>query len=58
MATWEEFYATHLPPSDFEDNRMLLKTFCQKHLKDPNQKVVLVTSGGTIAPLEQQVSFG
>lgn len=50
--SWEEFYATHLPPSDFEDNRQLLKQFCDQHLKDPNQNIVLITSGGTIAPLE------
>lgn len=52
MSSWEEFYASHLPPSDFEDNRQLLKQFCENHLKTPNQKIVLLTSGGTIAPLE------
>lgn len=52
MGSWEEFYATHLPPSDFEDNRQLLKQFCEHHLKDQSQNIVLITSGGTIAPLE------
>lgn len=52
MGSWEEFYATHLPPSDFEDNRQLLRQFCENHLKDSNQNIVLITSGGTIAPLE------
>lgn len=52
MSSWEEFYASHLPPSDFEDNRQLLKQFCEFHIKDSNQNIVLVTSGGTIAPLE------
>lgn len=52
MSSWEEFYATHLPPSDFEDNRQLLKQFCENHLKESNQNIVLITSGGTIAPLE------
>lgn len=52
MSSWEEFYASHLPPSDFEDNRQLLKQFCESHLKDLNQNIVLITSGGTIAPLE------
>lgn len=52
MSSWEEFYASHLPPSDFEDNRQLLKQFCEFHMKDSNQNVVLITSGGTIAPLE------
>lgn len=39
---WEEFYATHLPPSDFEDNRTLLKEFCERHNKC-GQRIVLVT---------------
>lgn len=52
MSSWEEFYASHLPPSDFEDNRQLLKQFCENHLKEQNKNIVLITSGGTIAPLE------
>ncbi|XP_060523718.1 phosphopantothenate--cysteine ligase [Cylas formicarius] len=48
---WEEFYATHLPPTDFEDNRKLLQEFCERHNKR-NEKIVLVTSGGTTVPLE------
>ncbi|CAG9809198.1 unnamed protein product [Chironomus riparius] len=52
MGSWEDFYASHLPPTDFEDNRQLLKQFCEHHIKDENQNIVLVTSGGTIAPLE------
>lgn len=52
MGSWEDFYATHLPPSDFEDNRQLLKQFCDQHLQEINQNIVLITSGGTIAPLE------
>lgn len=39
---WEEFYATHLPPPDFEDNRKLLKEFCERHNKTC-QRIVLVT---------------
>lgn len=50
--SWESFFASHLPPTDFEDNRMLLRGFCENHLKDVNQNIVLITSGGTIAPLE------
>ena len=50
--SWESFFASHLPPADFEDNRMLLRNFCENHLKDVNQNIVLITSGGTIAPLE------
>lgn len=43
MGSWEEFYANHLPPSDFEDNRQLLKNFCETHRLDPNVNIVLVT---------------
>uniref|UniRef100_A0A2A4JKV2 DNA/pantothenate metabolism flavoprotein C-terminal domain-containing protein n=1 Tax=Heliothis virescens TaxID=7102 RepID=A0A2A4JKV2_HELVI len=50
-STWEEFFAVHLPPPDFEDNRSLLKEFCERHDQYGN-KVVLVTSGGTTVPLE------
>lgn len=39
---WEEFYATHLPPTDFEDNRSLLKEFVDRHNKS-GQRIVLVT---------------
>ncbi|XP_052758121.1 phosphopantothenate--cysteine ligase [Galleria mellonella] len=49
--SWEEFFAVHLPPTDFEDNRTLLKEFCERHDKYGN-KIVLVTSGGTTVPLE------
>ncbi|XP_066248649.1 phosphopantothenate--cysteine ligase [Euwallacea similis] len=48
---WEAFYATHLPPTDFEDNRKLLQEFCERH--DQNkERIVLITSGGTTVPLE------
>ncbi|KAI8421219.1 hypothetical protein MSG28_008282 [Choristoneura fumiferana] len=49
--SWEEFFASHLPPTDFEDNRSLLKEFCERHALQGN-KIVLVTSGGTTVPLE------
>lgn len=39
---WEEFYSSHLPPSDFEDNRTLLKEFCERHNKC-GQTIVLIT---------------
>lgn len=45
--SWEEFYLNHLPPADFEDNRVLLKEFCERQ----HNKIVLVTSGGTSVPL-------
>ncbi|XP_074027702.1 phosphopantothenoylcysteine synthetase [Leptinotarsa decemlineata] len=48
---WEEFYSTHLPPTDFEDNRILLREFCERHNKI-GQRIVLITSGGTTVPLE------
>ncbi|KAH9628097.1 hypothetical protein HF086_018313 [Spodoptera exigua] len=50
-SSWEEFFAVHLPPPDFEDNRSLLKEFCERHDQYGN-KIVLVTSGGTTVPLE------
>ncbi|XP_028026194.1 phosphopantothenate--cysteine ligase [Bombyx mandarina] len=49
--TWEEFFAAHLPPPDFEDNRSLLKEFCERHDQYGN-RIALVTSGGTTVPLE------
>lgn len=51
MTHWEDFYNTHLPPADFEDNRSLLKEFCERHNTLQN-RIVLVTSGGTTVPLE------
>lgn len=42
MTHWEDFYNTHLPPADFEDNRSLLKEFCERHNKLKN-RIVLVT---------------
>ncbi|XP_026330303.1 phosphopantothenate--cysteine ligase [Hyposmocoma kahamanoa] len=50
-SSWEEFFAVHLPPTDFEDNRSLLREFCERHDTYGN-KIVLVTSGGTTVPLE------
>ncbi|XP_048477650.1 phosphopantothenate--cysteine ligase [Plutella xylostella] len=49
--SWEHFFAVHLPPTDFEDNRSLLKEFCERHDRH-GHKIVLVTSGGTTVPLE------
>ncbi|KZC09044.1 PREDICTED: phosphopantothenate--cysteine ligase [Dufourea novaeangliae] len=50
-STWQEFYDTHLPPQDFDQSELLLKEFTERQLKN-NNKVVLVTSGGTTTPLE------
>ncbi|CAK9830465.1 Uncharacterized protein C4B3.18 [Anthophora retusa] len=49
--TWEDFYNKHLPPQDFVQSETLLKAFVERQLKK-NNKVVLVTSGGTTIPLE------
>ncbi|KAK9305089.1 hypothetical protein QLX08_003775 [Tetragonisca angustula] len=49
--TWEDFYAKHPPPQDFNQNEILLKTFVERQLKK-DKKVVLITSGGTTIPLE------
>lgn len=40
--TWEDFYAKHPPPQDFNQNEILLKAFVERQLKR-NNKVVLVT---------------
>lgn len=41
-SNWEEFYATNLPPTDFEDNRIILKEFCDRHFK-LGDRIVLIT---------------
>ncbi|GBP21551.1 Phosphopantothenate--cysteine ligase [Eumeta japonica] len=48
---WEDFFAIHLPPTDFEDNRSLLREFCERHERH-GRCIVLITSGGTTVPLE------
>lgn len=40
--SWEDFYSEHLPPTDFEDNRSILKDFCDRHEK-LGTNIVLVT---------------
>lgn len=45
---WEDFYASHLPPSDFEDNRSLLKEFCDRHLSLKNNIVLVTVSNSVI----------
>lgn len=40
--SWEDFYAEHLPPTDFEDNRSILKEFCDRH-EELGTNIVLVT---------------
>lgn len=50
-STWEDFFAKHPPPQDLNQTENLLKGFIEKHLKE-NNKVVLITSGGTMIPLE------
>lgn len=42
MGSWEDFYKEHLPPTDFEDNRSLLKEFCDRH-KNIGSNIVLIT---------------
>ncbi|KAK2586448.1 hypothetical protein KPH14_010723 [Odynerus spinipes] len=51
VSTWEDFFAKHPAPQDLTQTESLLKGFTEKHLKE-NNKVVLVTSGGTMVPLE------
>lgn len=50
----ESFYFTHEPPpKDLKTNTTLARSFINRHASD-NRRVVLVTSGGTTVPLEQQ----
>lgn len=50
----ESFYFTHEPPpKDLTTNTTLAREFINRHAND-NRRVVLVTSGGTTVPLEQQ----
>ena len=48
-----EYFATNPPPSDIMKTSELAKDFVAKHLND-GRRVVLVTSGGTTVPLENQ----
>lgn len=45
---WEEFYSTHLPPTDFEDNRKLLREFSERH-NETGQRMVLITVSNTLS---------
>ena len=50
----ESFYFTHEPPpKDLKTNTTLAREFINRHAND-DRRVVLVTSGGTTVPLEQQ----
>jgi phosphopantothenate-cysteine ligase len=50
----ESFYFTHEPPpKDLKTNTTLAREFINQHAHD-DRRVVLVTSGGTTVPLEQQ----
>lgn len=51
VSTWEDFFAKHPPPQDLTQTETLLNDFTKKHLH-ANNKVVLITSGGTMIPLE------
>ena len=48
-----EYFRTNAPPLFLESNRRLARTFVEDHLHAGNE-VVLVTSGGTTVPLENQ----
>ncbi|XP_031845302.1 phosphopantothenoylcysteine synthetase [Nomia melanderi] len=50
-SSWEDFYVKHAPPQDLAQNETLLKKFIEHQLRE-DEKVVLVTSGGTTIPLE------
>ncbi|XP_035222990.1 uncharacterized protein C4B3.18-like isoform X2 [Stegodyphus dumicola] len=48
---WEKFYNENPPPSELHNIQEQMKNFCNYHASKGNY-VVLVTSGGTIVPLE------
>ncbi|KAK9496759.1 hypothetical protein O3M35_013040 [Rhynocoris fuscipes] len=48
--SWESFYQTNPNLPGFPQNLEKLKSFCDKY---KNEKIVLVTSGGTTVPLEK-----
>ncbi|MCJ1332203.1 hypothetical protein MMC10_008895 [Thelotrema lepadinum] len=49
----DDYFSTNAPPSDITKTSELAKDFVAKHLKE-GRRVVLVTSGGTTVPLENQ----
>ncbi|XP_011500723.1 PREDICTED: phosphopantothenate--cysteine ligase CAB2-like isoform X2 [Ceratosolen solmsi marchali] len=48
---WEEFYDRTPRPSNLDENEKLLNNFAKHHI-EKNNKIVLITSGGTTVPLE------
>ncbi|XP_049770884.1 phosphopantothenate--cysteine ligase [Schistocerca cancellata] len=50
--TCDEFFATNPKPSDYDKQSKRMKDFCQHHT-NLKTKIVLITSGGTTVPLEQ-----
>lgn len=49
MSQWKTFYASYPPPKDYDNIVERIENFCKIH---ENEKIVLVTSGGTTVPLE------
>ncbi|CAI6345042.1 unnamed protein product [Macrosiphum euphorbiae] len=47
---WESFYDTHPSPSNYESTITTVENFVCSH---ENKKMVLITSGGTTVPIEQ-----
>lgn len=47
------YFANEPPPKDLKTNTTLAREFITRHAND-GRRVVLVTSGGTTVPLEQQ----
>lgn len=53
-ASDETFFATVKPPTHFQDSLNTIDSFLLHH-ENGSYPVVLVTSGGTIVPLERQM---
>lgn len=50
----EHYFHVNAPPVDLDEDIALAKNFITHHAKE-QRRVVLVTSGGTIVPLEKRM---
>ncbi|XP_065288234.1 phosphopantothenate--cysteine ligase isoform X2 [Dermacentor albipictus] len=48
---WDAFFCTNKPPADYDEQKRHIDEFCSA-FADTDERVVLITSGGTTVPLE------
>lgn len=48
---WDAFFCATKPPADYDEQKRRIDEFCSL-FSDTNERVVLITSGGTAVPLE------